>query len=292
MHNDRFFDQTLSLIEQGKISTALPLLVGNLFSAQADSVTWPVTRQSLLQHPLHSTLMEDPYLSRCYEKPRGYAGDAVLIDLIYDRKPPDNSSPRATSLFDFTIGFPASEAVRLRRDYAETLVSAAWQGGKQICVLACGHFREADTLIGNDMSNVVAVDQDGLSLDVVRRNHGPSINCHEANVFNYLRGAASRGETFDLIYTLGLTDYLDDRAMRLLHKLMNACLAPGGTILLANFLPFHIGTGWMDGVMDWHLIYRDEAELASYAREIGLSPKTWTDPTGCIAWCEMTGKAG
>ena len=39
--------------------------------------------------------------------------------------------------------------------------------------------------------------------------------------------------------------------------------------------------------MDWQLIYRDEAELASYAREIQISFETWTDPTGCIAWCEM-----
>ena len=43
----------------------------------------------------------------------------------------------------------------------------------------------------------------------------------------------------------------------------------------------------MDAVMDWQLIYRDEAELASYAREIQISFETWTDPTGCIAWCEM-----
>jgi hypothetical protein len=58
-------------------------------------------------------------------------------------------------------------------------------------------------------------------------------------------------------------------------------------LLLANFLPFHLGTGWMDAVMDWHLIYRDEAELEGYAREIGMAPKTWRDATNSIAWCEM-----
>jgi hypothetical protein len=75
--------------------------------------------------------------------------------------------------------------------------------------------------------------------------------------------------------------------MRLLHKLIKACLAPSGTILIANFLPFHLGTGWMDAVMDWQLIYRDQRQLAEYAREIGMEPRTWSDPTGCIAWCEM-----
>jgi extracellular factor (EF) 3-hydroxypalmitic acid methyl ester biosynthesis protein len=287
MHNERFFDQTLSLIEQGQITLALPMLAGTLFAAQADAITWPHTRQTLLRHPLHNVLMEDPYLAHCFAKPRGYPGDAALIDILYDRNLPESTSKRAADLFHVTTAFPAAQAVRLRREYAETLVTNAWQAGQRILVLACGHFREGDSLIGQDVSNIVAVDQDGLSLDVVRRNHGDTITAVEANVFNYLRGAASHGEKFDLIYTLGLTDYLDERAMRFLHKLMKACLVPGGTILLANFLPYHIGTGWMDAVMDWQLIYRDEAELASYAREIGLDSKTWTDPTGCIAWCEM-----
>jgi extracellular factor (EF) 3-hydroxypalmitic acid methyl ester biosynthesis protein len=287
MHNERFFDQTLSLIEQGQITTALPMLAGKLFSAQIDTLAWPETRQSLLRHPLHSVLMEDPYLAHCYAKPRGYPGDAALIDILYDQTLPESASKRAADLFNVTTAFPAAQAVRLRREYAQTLVTNAWQAGKRICVLACGHFREGDSLIGHDLSNIVAIDQDGLSLDIVRQNHGDTITAIEANVFSYLRSAASRGEKFELIYTLGLTDYLDERAMRFLHKLMKACLAPSGTILLANFLPYHIGTGWMDAVMDWQLIYRDEAELAAFAREIGLSSKTWTDPTGCIAWCEM-----
>lgn len=287
MYVERFYDQTLSLIEQGQIKLALPMLAGKLFAAHADSVNWPETRQSLLQHPLHAVLMEDPYLAHCYAKPRGYAGDAALIDILYDRKLPGNASALGANLFSVTTAFPAAEAVRLRRAFAETRIIQAWEAGKRVCVLACGHFREADTLIGKDMGNLVLVDQDNLSLDVVRRNHGGSATIVEANVFNYLRGAGSRGETFDLIYTLGLTDYLDTRAMRLLHKMMKACLIPGGTLLLANFLPFHLGTGWMDAVMDWQLIYRDEEELEGYAREIGMMPRTWRDATNSIVWCEM-----
>jgi hypothetical protein len=114
------------------------------------------------------------------------------------------------------------------------------------------------------------------------------VRTQEANVLHWLRGAASRGEKFDLIYTLGLTDYLDDRAMRLLHKLMKACLAPGGQIFLANFVPDHLARGWLDAVMDWHLIYRTEADLQGFAVDIGMTARTWTDPTGCIAYCEMT----
>ena len=94
-------------------------------------------------------------------------------------------------------------------------------------------------------------------------------------------------ERFDLIYTLGLTDSLDARAMRLLHRMCKACLAPQGRMLLANFLPGHLATGWMDAVMDWHLIYRDEHELEQYAAEVGLIAKCWRDPTDSVVWSEM-----
>lgn len=288
MHIERFYDQTLGLIEQGHTKLALPMLAGKLYAAHAEAGNWTETRQSLLRHPLHAVLMEDPYTAHCVQRPRGYAGDAALIDILYDQKLPERTSQRGADLFSITTAFPAAEAVRMRRAYAQTRVTQAWQEGKRVCVLACGHFREADPLIGEDMSNMVVVDQDNLSLDIVRSNHGASVKIVEANVFNYLRSAISHGETFDLVYTLGLTDYLDTRAMRLLHKMMKACLAPGGTMLIANFLPFHLGTGWMDAVMDWHLIYREGAELETYAREIGMTPKTWRDATDSIVWCEMT----
>jgi extracellular factor (EF) 3-hydroxypalmitic acid methyl ester biosynthesis protein len=275
------------LIEQGQIPVALPMLAGKLHNAHADVMCWDETRASFHRHPLHAVLMEDPYTAHCVAKPRGYAGDAALIDIIYDRKVPQPVTGRAAELFSHSIAFTASEAVRLRREYAETQVARAWQAGKRVCVLACGHFREGDSLIGEDMSNIVVIDQDPLSLEVVRRNHGQTMACIEANVFKYLRSAVARGEKFDLIYTLGLTDYLDNRAMQLLHKMMKSCLAPGGTMLLANFMPDHLATGWMDAVMDWHLIYRTESELAGFAQNIGLTPKTWIDPTKSIAWCEM-----
>ena len=287
MHNERFFDQTLAMIERGNSSAALPLLAGKLYNACADTVSWPQTRAALMQHPLHSALMEDPFSAHSARRPRGYPGDAGLIDIIYDKAAPGQTSDLGRELFEVTVRFQAPEGVRLRRAYAEPLVTAAWQHGKRILVLACGHFREGNLLIGQDISNITLVDQDPISLDVVRSNYGATANIEAANVFRFLRAAASRGDSFDLIYTLGLTDYLDDRAMRMLHRLAKACLAPAGTFLLANFMPDHLGTGWMDAVMDWHLIYRNEDQLQNFAAESGFTPRTWRDPTNSVAWCEM-----
>jgi SAM-dependent methyltransferase len=113
------------------------------------------------------------------------------------------------------------------------------------------------------------------------------VACHEANVFSYLRGAIARSEQFDLVYTLGLTDYLDDRAMALLHRMVKTVLAPGGEFILANFVPNHLAIGWMDAIMDWHLIYREPKELATFAANEGMVAQTWLDSTGSIAWSKM-----
>lgn len=287
MHDQRFFDQTLAMIESGSLAAALPMLAGHLHYAHADALSWPDVRANLRRHPLHELLREDPFVAYSVRRPRGYPGDAGLIDIIYDRSVDHPLSGIAQDMFSITIGFQAAEAVRLRRAHAETMLGSAWQAGQRILVLACGHFREADALTGSDLSRITVVDQDAISLDRVRDRHGDQITIHEANVFRYLRSAATRGERFDLVYTLGLTDYLDVRAMELLHRLVKSVLAPGGTFTLANFLPHHLGTGWMDAVMDWQLIYRDERELVGYAEDVGLTPRTWRDATDSVVWCEM-----
>src|SRR2546421_12699356 len=35
------------------------------------------------QHPLMQLLQQDPLTSRAFTKPRGYAGDAVMMDMMY-----------------------------------------------------------------------------------------------------------------------------------------------------------------------------------------------------------------
>lgn len=287
MHDQRFFDQVVWMIDSGAIDTAMPMLAGKLYGAYGHHEGWARTRNAYLGHPLRSIMMEDPYIARCVTKPRGYAGDAELIDVIYDRKLPDEVTARGKRIFEHGIEFQASEGVRQRRNAAEQFVEAAYRQGKRILCLACGHFREGMPFAGQDIGNIQLVDQDPLSLDVVRERFGASANVHEANVFNYLRGAIARGEKFDLVYTLGLTDYLDDRAMALLHRMAKAVLAPGGEFILANFVPGHLAIGWMEAVMEWQLIYREPEDLARFAAAEGFIAKTWLDPTGSIAWSKM-----
>lgn len=287
MQIECFYDDAIRLLEDGNVDVAVHGLATRLGREHGSGALWKDMRASLQQHELYRILMEDPATARCVTKPRGYAGDAALIDLYYDRQPPAETSRLGADIFAVTSAFQAAEAVRQRRQDGEMIIEQAWADGNQICVLGCGHFREADGLIGKDVSNIVAVDHDPMALSVVDSKHGGSIDCAESTGFRFLRRAIKSGRKYDLIYAPSLTDYVDNPALQLLYRLAYPCLAPHGRFILANFVPNHRSVGWMEGVMDWDLCYRTESGLARIANERGLRAKTWRDATSTIAWCEV-----
>ena len=288
MKPGRLFDQLASAMNGDEITGAANLLAGTLCALPTASPQFAALREELRAHRLHALLLEDPHSGRAFAKPRGYAGDAELIDYYYDRSPPEATSDIGRRLFAITTAFSSGRAVDFRRGYAAQRLERAHASGKRVCALACGHWREADGLIGRACGNLIGIDHDQASLDIVRDRHGSGIGLVEANVIHYLRGAAQRHEQFDFIYTLGLTDYFDERKMALLYRLMRRCLGPGGEIMVANFLPEHLAVGWMDAVMDWHLVYRSDDDMIAHAAAIGLRARIFHDPTDSIVFCEMT----
>ena len=276
------FDQVSSCIDQGDAETALPVLAGVLWTVE-DKVA---AHALLRSHPLHSVLLEDPYTAQAFHKPRGYAGDALVMDMIYDQVPPEGVTVRGRELFAATTAYPVAQAVRSRRKLAAEVLEEACSKDLRICSLACGHMRELDNLAGRDCANITAIDQDGLSVEFVRRRH-PTVDVRQMNVFEFLRSAISRGEKYDLIYSLGFTDYCDQREMNLLYKLMARCLAEHGTVFIANFAPNHLAQGWLEACLDWRLIYRDEIVMRRHAEEHGLVSELWRDDTRSVVYSRM-----
>src|SRR5439155_21939800 len=70
---------------------------------------------------------------------------------------------------------------------------------------------------------------------------------------------------YDLVYAAGLFDYLAAPVAAALTRRMFDMVRPGGLMLIPNFLTGTRDRGYMESFMDWHLIYRDEAEMRSLA---------------------------
>src|SRR5438128_12228 len=58
----------------------LPVLQARRLRASENN--WNEFVQVCLSHPLRELLHQDPFTWRAYSKPRGYAGDAELLDFI------------------------------------------------------------------------------------------------------------------------------------------------------------------------------------------------------------------
>src|SRR5262249_1235250 len=150
-----------------------------------------------------------------FMKPRGYPGDAELLDLIYGDTPFTGEMTRLGALIHGVAPSQQScRSVRERREILAKLIdrTAAEHRLPRILSLACGHLREAqrsDAVKNGAVGEIVAVDQDALSLSVARESNGAVITPVKASIRRFLVDATIYGD-FDLIYSAGLYDYLDD----------------------------------------------------------------------------------
>jgi SAM-dependent methyltransferase len=77
----------------------------------------------------------------------------------------------------------------------------------------------------------------------------------------FLGRSSLRLEPQDLIYSIGLIDYLNDKLVGKLLQFAHQNLAPGGRVLLGNFHPRNPAKEFMDFVLEWNLIHRTEEDM-------------------------------
>jgi len=229
-------------------------------------------------HPAFPFLCEEPCAAYSFRKPRGYAGDAVLLDLLYGGASSapliQAASETGRELYRQTSRLPTPLAIRHRRDYlARRLGDLCTRGGRsRVLSVACGHLREAASLLERDTwpERLVALDQDARSLAVVQKEYaGRAVECLNMSALRLLSPRLDLGE-FDFIYSAGLTDYLEDEFVERLIAALARRLAPGGRLLICNMTPETCGAAYMEAVMDWWLIYRTPAEMEKLAASTGL----------------------
>jgi extracellular factor (EF) 3-hydroxypalmitic acid methyl ester biosynthesis protein len=241
-----------------------------------DHTAWNNLVQRCREHRLAGMLREDALTKRAFEKPRGYAGDAELLDMMYGTEhcwSPPPMSELGQWLHSCTTVSSACMGVRSRRaiisEYLDQL--AVRHQNADVLSLACGHLREAEisaSLIRRRFGRFLAVDNDPLSLELVDREYGRfGVESIAANARETLSGRIGFSD-FDFIYTSGLLDYLNESmGQRLALELFDR-LNPGGQLLLTNFLPDIEGVGYMETFMDWRLIYRDRVDMMLLAERI------------------------
>jgi extracellular factor (EF) 3-hydroxypalmitic acid methyl ester biosynthesis protein len=240
---------------------------------------WKRRVKMIRESKLLPLVHQDPFTYRAFTKPRGYAGDAVMMDFIYSQE--ENwQRPEASELgqcvFQYTVNSAASAGVRSRREFiAECLDEVArTHVAPTALAIACGHLREASmssAVRRRRFKNFIALDSDADSLKEVDRSYSRyGVSTHLADIRKMLTGRLDYGK-FDLIYSTGLYDYLNPKTAKRLTGHLFSMLQPGGKLVIANFLPTMGDIGYMEACMDWFLIYRDRFAMMGLTELIDQS---------------------
>ncbi|RFB98663.1 methyltransferase [Rhizobium leguminosarum bv. trifolii] len=262
---------------------------------------WDVIVPIAQSHPVAHYLHQDPLTRWSFEKPRGYSGDARLLDFIYGRPEVEDavasSSTLGRSIYAYTRNASSSVAVRERRDILARRVdeiASARPGSTEVLAIASGHLREGPlsrALGAGAIKRWVALDQDPVSVGTVARDFaGTSVEALNGSVKSLLGGRHALG-MFDFVYAAGLYDYLPDAVAVKLTKKCVSMLKPGGTFLFANFSPETDVDGYMETFMNWALLLRSEREMGVIANEsvtgADVKVSVWPGANRSVVYCEI-----
>jgi SAM-dependent methyltransferase len=232
---------------------------------------WRALIPFVQSHPVAGFFMQDPLTKWSFDRPRGYSGDAHLLDMIYRHEKIAHQVEAASELgrevYEFTSHAPSSIANCDRRDIlARQVDETAARVGQEAEILsfAAGHLREAEVSKAHaerSLGRWVAVDQDPLSIAEIEASYaGTPVQAVTGSVRDLLAKKLDLG-TFDLVYASGLYDYLNDKvAVKLTQRLL-PLVKPGGAFLFANYSHPIIVDGYLETFMNWTLLLRSEEDM-------------------------------
>lgn len=233
-----------------------------------------------VREELQGLLFQAPFAFRSYTKPLGYAGDYEMMNLIY-RDQPEGSTLFAKCLHRYFINQPAACAVRNRVSYIQShlndLMAHVRKGSCSLRVasLASGPAFEMEKWIESFYSSEgVALDISLLDQDLDSLRHAQrrllgiarsrslpvQVNCHQKSVRNVI-AAGFPSRQMDLVYSLGLFDYLSDNVCRAVGEKMFEALRPGGRLVIGNFNINNPTRNIMELTLDWKLIHRSVSDM-------------------------------
>jgi SAM-dependent methyltransferase len=194
-----------------------------------------------------------------------------------------------SSLFAKTISLAfdqtrASCAVRHRKDLVKREVRKLIQSKRRpvrVLAVACGPAQDLLELFSEPLElaaplEIVLFDQDKGALAYAYARLKPVIDPLQGRVkIVYLHDSIKRllrdanlfapFGAFDLIYSVGLFDYLRHSTAVGLARNLVARLAPGGRALIANMVPESPSRWYLEYHLDWFLNYRTREQLLELA---------------------------
>ena len=264
--------------------------------------------QAFAQAALHPFLLRAPFVFRAYSKPLGYAGDYEMVNQII-------SDPRQgqNTYFELVnaafLQTPVAEAHRNRIQilvqFLEKHAKMAEQAGRPFRVLnvACGPAFEVQQFLQKSPLSkwlsfrLLDFSEEALNwtkqkiTQELSAKHHHQVEYVQDSVHNLLKWQASQTQPtvkeFDVIYCAGLFDYLSDKVCKRLLEYFAARIVAGGSILVTNVHTDNPNKAFMEHILEWYLIYRDEISMQKLIPGNVKTYEIYRDVTGVNVFLEM-----
>lgn len=264
--------------------------------------------KAFTEQVLTPEFMGGPIWNRSYRKPLGYPGDFQMMNYVYEWQ------MRGATIYErllHRIGLDVAECIATRmvmvqQAVARTVAERAKEGRPlRVLSLGCGSAQEifnyfsARRLPGPVSVTLVDQDRDALNYAYrriyplsVRHDDGSDVNCLQVSFIDLMKA----GRVFaslpaqDIIYTVGLVDYLTMKRVQGLVRSLYDKLAPGGLLIVGNMAEGPGSNMWpMEFLCDWTLHYRTEPQMFEMAAGLpGASIEMRPDPTGRVFMVYIT----
>ncbi|RJP29200.1 MAG: hypothetical protein C4533_05215 [Candidatus Omnitrophota bacterium] len=217
-------------------------------------------------------------VKHAFEKPRGYPGDYKLIEIIYDNKP--LSSALGYCYDKYLLSNAYAVAVRNRENemgkiLRDFIIKEVHLPKIRILNIACGSCREIKEVLSDSkllLKNNVSfslVDQDEEALKFSEESLNEVVNkvplhFFQHNVLDYINQNSKYSEIlgkYDLIYSIGLADYLPDRVLKNLISFCFNLLNSKGRLIIAHKDVSKYKPLPPDWWCDWSFYPREENHL-------------------------------
>jgi extracellular factor (EF) 3-hydroxypalmitic acid methyl ester biosynthesis protein len=256
--------------------------------------------RSYTRRELHPLTLCAPFVHRSFTKPLGYAGDYQMVNMML-QTPIEGSSTYAKIVNTWCLRQGAPAAHRNRIDMLVEILrnesKRVFNDGRllRIMNIGCGPAVEIQEFLRDDPlsdrcdftlmdfnEETIAYADSRLKEASQRHNRSTKIKFMHKSVDDLLKEVAGLRETlppnsFDLVYCAGLFDYLSDRTCKRLMQHFYNWAAPGGLVVATNVHMNNPVRQFMEHLMEWHLIYRDESRMAALT------------PVPGVVRCDITG---
>ena len=265
--------------------------------------------RTFTQSALHPLLLRAPFVFRTYTKPLGYAGDYEMVNqLLSDpRQGPSTYFQIVNATFlQSAVAAAHRNRIELLIEYLNGMAEKARAAGRPFRLLnvGCGPAVEIQRFIETypnpellsfqlvDFSEeTLAYTRERIEGAAARAGARVQVEYVHQSVHDLLKRRIAPDpnlQEFDAVYCAGLFDYLSDKVCSRLSSYFASRTYEGGSVLATNVHASNPEKFSMEHMLEWYLIYRDEANMLSLLPPNCQDPKVYCDSTGVNVFVQAT----